>query len=408
MRKLASLFAAAMLVAFPLSTQAKPTRLTEARLADICRSEADGKTQQLLRLVDNAEAGQERRGKLTEAVRLQNDAERADIVAKGGRSRKVWGLPGSWIDLINTVTTAEIAKADLDGALANVEKPMVSGYDGSPLDGGRPDYSYALYACIWKARLTELQGQPIGNDPGAPARPAGAPPIAAVAPPPTLPPPASATPQPPFVKTLQLAPAAASRTNCLQGSLEPGSLDKVNRRTDFYLVATEYGNTTWTNWEIFVLTNTCSENVTVYAAGCSDVRMSSTYTGGDGNLPAYPPGAQAGVGTSLSGGSGDGAGQVLPPGRKLIIASQGDDAGLWGRHPLRTSISQAAYGAVSQAASSSGAIGDYGRWKSDVWNEMNRVAGRGSNHYNLGTFSTLPSLWKGARCADTNLASPGH
>ena len=249
-----------------------------------------------------------------------------------------------------------------------------------------------FYGCLGAARLAQLDGL------SAPHAVAG----------PTSPPQTPVTPQPGFVKTLQLAPAAASRTNCLQGSLEPGSLDKVNRRTDFYLVATEYGNTTWTNWEIFVLTNTCSENVTVYAAGCSDVRMSSTYTGGDGNLPAYPPGAQAGVGTSLSGGSGDGAGQVLPPGRKLIIASQGDDAGLWGRHPLRTSISQAAYGAVSQAASSSGAIGDYGRWKSDVWNELNRIAGRGSNHYNLGSFVALPRQWKGARCADANLASPGH
>ena len=143
-------------------------------------------------------------------------------------------------------------------------------------------------------------------------------------------------------------------------------MDKVNRRVEPYLTATDYG-ADWPNWEIFVITNTCSEIVVVFAAACMDTKMTKTYTGGDGNLPPYAAGAQAGVSASLSGGSGDGAGSVVPPGRKLVIASQGDDQGLWGRHPRRTSFSQVVFGAVRAAAYTSGAIGDYKQWKSDVW-----------------------------------------
>jgi hypothetical protein len=198
----------------------------------------------------------------------------------------------------------------------------------------------------------------------------------------------------PRIGQIDLAPASISRTSCVTLGREAGSAAKF---TAYRVESVRPGNPAW---PLYTLTNGCSDNVVVFAAACMDTTMASS-SPGESNVPAYRAGQQAGVTGNLSSGG------ALRPGEKMILGYEGDSPGMWNRHPQRTTLNQAVWGAISYDSYVNADGGKwYKDWKDTAWRALNAARGASMPFQNMGASEvSFPNLWKGNSCGQYDLGA---
>jgi hypothetical protein len=190
---------------------------------------------------------------------------------------------------------------------------------------------------------------------------------------------------------------AASRTSCLRESIEPARVEPGQH------VVAGRGNSDWLDREMYVLVNTCEEQVAVYGAACLDVVSQRSYGGGQ-DTGAYVAGQQVAVRGILAAGYG------MKKGTKLILAYRGKEppgrSDFESRHLRATHIAKVAWGALEFSAWERNAVPEIQSWKDNVHLALNRVEGSQPGYSLGGKSGRWPAEWSGGSCQQMSMERP--